>query len=385
MTPASTELAIVLNPEAQGKSYDERRIKSLRAIAGSRAVIFSTERRDLVDAVAEGVRERGVGTVAVIGGDGTISNVLTALHRAYGDAPLPRIALLRGGTMNTTANAFDVPRKQPEELLRRLLAARAETIVARATLKVEGRLGFLFSTGAMVGFLDALYESRESGRLAARALAARTRQLGRAHRRRGRADRAHRDAAVAQRRASTTSRIRRGATRCSRPARSRASGSAFGPFPRAVECQNAVPALRVPRVAADARAPAAAHPPRPTDREWPRLRSARAARSSSTPRSAVPLRARRRHLRGERQARGRGRAADRDPRRVSAKKMKRSESFAKLAAPSSRAASSERQRWRSCPRRRRRPRQRRRLVAAGARRVRSLSIDARGRCFACGA
>ena len=164
MTPASTDLAIVLNPEAQGKSYDERRIKGLRAIAGSRAVIFSTERRDLVDAVAEGVRERRVATVAVIGGDGTISNVLTALHRAYRDAPLPRIALLRGGTMNTTANAFDVPRKQPEELLRRLLAARAETIVARATLKVEGRLGFLFSTGAMVGFLDALYESRESGR-----------------------------------------------------------------------------------------------------------------------------------------------------------------------------------------------------------------------------
>lgn len=158
-----TDFAIVLNPSAQGASYDERRIKGLRAIAGSRAVIFSTERHDLVDAVAEGVKERGVGTVAVIGGDGTISSVLTALHRVYQDAPLPRIALLRGGTMNTTANAFYVPRKQPEELLRRMLAARAETITTRATLKVDGRLGFLFSTGAMVGFLDAMYESRESG------------------------------------------------------------------------------------------------------------------------------------------------------------------------------------------------------------------------------
>jgi diacylglycerol kinase family enzyme len=158
-----SELAIVLNPAAQGGAYDDRRIKSLRAIAGSRAVIFSTERRDLTDAVAEGVRERGAETVAVIGGDGTISNVLTALHRAYGEQPLPRIALLRGGTMNTTANAFDVPRRQPEELLRQLLAARAETIVARATLKVQGRLGFLFSTGAMVGFLDALYETRAAG------------------------------------------------------------------------------------------------------------------------------------------------------------------------------------------------------------------------------
>ena len=163
-------LVIVLNPSAQGAGYDERRIKGLRAIAGSRAVIFATEKRELVDAVVEGARERGVGTVAVIGGDGTISSVLTALHRVYADAPLPRIALLRGGTMNTTANAFDVPRKQPEELLRRLLTARAETIVRRATLRVDSRLGFLFSTGAMVGFLDAMYGSRDSGQGSLRVL-----------------------------------------------------------------------------------------------------------------------------------------------------------------------------------------------------------------------
>ena len=53
-----TDLAIVLNPRAQGRATTSGGSKALRAIAGSRAVIFSTERRDLVDAVAEGVRER---------------------------------------------------------------------------------------------------------------------------------------------------------------------------------------------------------------------------------------------------------------------------------------------------------------------------------------
>jgi diacylglycerol kinase family enzyme len=168
---SANDLAIILNPLAGGGDrYDERRIKSLRALVGARGVIFSTARHDLVDAVAEGVKERGVGTVGIIGGDGTISSTLTALHRAYGDAPLPRLALLRGGTMNTIANALGIPRKQPEELIRRLLESRSSTVVMRATIKVEKRLGFLFCSAAMVGFLHVLYGTRERGQGSLRAL-----------------------------------------------------------------------------------------------------------------------------------------------------------------------------------------------------------------------
>jgi diacylglycerol kinase (ATP) len=170
MTPAST-VAIILNPHAGGGDrYDERRLKGLRAIASSRAVVFSTARHELVEAVAEGVRERGTTTVAIIGGDGTVSSTLSALHRAYRDAPLPSIALLRGGTMNTIANALGIPRKQPEELLRRLLEGPTTPSVRRATIKVEGRLGFLFSAGVMVGFLHVLYGTRESKQGSLRAL-----------------------------------------------------------------------------------------------------------------------------------------------------------------------------------------------------------------------
>ena len=156
----SSELTIVLNPKAAGGGrYGEARIEGLRTIAGSGAAIFVTSNRELTDAVAEGVRERGVGTVGIIGGDGTVSNVIGALHRAFGNAPLPRLALLRGGTMNTIANSFGLPRRQPEELLRRLLAARSSDVARRATLKVEDRVGFMFSAGVMAGFLKALYSS----------------------------------------------------------------------------------------------------------------------------------------------------------------------------------------------------------------------------------
>jgi diacylglycerol kinase family enzyme len=159
----SSEIAIVLNPSAGGgQLYPEHRVAALRAIAGAHGVLFSTVDRELVEAVADGVRERGVGTVAIIGGDGTVSSVVSALQRAFAGARLPPIALLRGGTMNTIANSLGVSRRQPEELLRRLVAAKPAEPLRRATVKVDGRVGFLFSTGIMVGFLKVLYRSSES-------------------------------------------------------------------------------------------------------------------------------------------------------------------------------------------------------------------------------
>jgi diacylglycerol kinase (ATP) len=169
------EVVVILNPKASAAGYDERRIEGLRDIAGSRAVLFVLEQPDLIDAVIEGARERGVQTVGIIGGDGSISFVLSALYRTYGTLPLPRIALLRGGTMNTIANSLAVRRGSPEDLLRRLLANLSTPFVERNTLEVEDRLGFLFSTGAMVGFLQVLYDSDKSerGPLAALKLLAR--------------------------------------------------------------------------------------------------------------------------------------------------------------------------------------------------------------------
>jgi len=159
-----SKVAVLLNPRSGGGAFDERRIEGLRAIAGSRAVLFVTEERELVQAVAEGVLERGVETVGVIGGDGSVSGVLTALRNAYGPAPLPHIALLRGGTMNTIANSLGVRRGKPEDLLRRLLATPTTPLIERNTLVVENRLGFLFTGAVMVGFLRALYASEHGDR-----------------------------------------------------------------------------------------------------------------------------------------------------------------------------------------------------------------------------
>jgi len=160
----SGHTAVILNPRAAGDGYDASRIDRLRAIAGSRAVLFAIDEPERVHAVVQGVRERQAATVAIIGGDGTTSAVLTALMRAYGRERWPRIALLRGGSMNTVANAFGVPKGTPEELLGRLLHGGARPVWPRATLEVEGKVGFLFTAGVMVGFLDTLYSHAAFGK-----------------------------------------------------------------------------------------------------------------------------------------------------------------------------------------------------------------------------
>ena len=99
----------------------------------------------------------------------TVSSVLTALSRAYGREHWPRLAFLRGGSMNTVANAFGVPPGEPEVLLQRLLEGGARPVWPRATLEVEGRLGFLFTAGVLVGFLDgAKQERHQTARVACR-------------------------------------------------------------------------------------------------------------------------------------------------------------------------------------------------------------------------
>src|SRR5262245_51132066 len=57
--------------------------------------------------------------LGIVGGDGTVSAVLGAFDRP--ERPLPRLALLRGGTMNTVARGLGVPALDPTGLLRALL------------------------------------------------------------------------------------------------------------------------------------------------------------------------------------------------------------------------------------------------------------------------
>jgi diacylglycerol kinase family enzyme len=101
-----------------------------------------------------------VGLVAVAGGDGTNHLTISGLVEAFGDGPLPYFGMLRGGTMNTVANSFGIPRRTPEELLAAYKRAylkrtyRPLRFVEPNVMRVGAHCGFIFGVGAIVGFID---------------------------------------------------------------------------------------------------------------------------------------------------------------------------------------------------------------------------------------
>lgn len=118
----------------------------------------------LADALAA-FRVAGVDTLGIGGGDGTCHRVLTGAAAAWAGAPLPRLLLLRGGTMNTVAANHGL-RGEPEALLAAEVARRRAgappAVASRDLLRVEADggpplLGFLFGTGAAVTFLERFY------------------------------------------------------------------------------------------------------------------------------------------------------------------------------------------------------------------------------------
>ncbi len=161
MTSPLPRIGVVLNATAGRTRGDNGLADRLRAHLGDEDLLVATRHPDELVATAERFRAHGVTLLAVVGGDGSASITLSAFARVYGRAPLPPVALLRGGTMNTVANGCSTPRGTPTSLLAglvpRVRSGRGLRRSLRSTIQIGDRFGFLFGTGVVEGFLHAYY------------------------------------------------------------------------------------------------------------------------------------------------------------------------------------------------------------------------------------
>ena len=152
------------NPRSRRNRHSAGLAGRLRALVGSDGEVADAATPEELDRAVERFRAAGVDLVGVNGGDGTGHFVLTALARAYGPAPLPRLLLLRGGAMNTVAHGHGI-KGGPERILRDVLLKVRHGFPLRTTprdllrISADGgapRYGFIFGTGSIVvAFLDA--------------------------------------------------------------------------------------------------------------------------------------------------------------------------------------------------------------------------------------
>jgi diacylglycerol kinase family enzyme len=158
-------IGIVNNPRSRRNQRRPSTARRLRSLLDGDGEVKDASTLEELDAAVAQFKDAGIDLLGVNGGDGTGHLVLTAFAEAYGDRPLPRLALLRGGTMNTVAHSHDL-RGSPESILRHILARRRNggdvRVVERDLLRVQGegvptRYGFIFGTGMVVTFLEAYY------------------------------------------------------------------------------------------------------------------------------------------------------------------------------------------------------------------------------------
>ena len=160
-------IGLLHNPKAKRNATDPAAAGRLNDVLGNEGVVRYASTREELTAAAEEFKRVGVEVLAIGGGDGTSHLTITGIIDAYGDTPLPAFGFLRGGTMNTIANSFRIPRRPPEALLasyKRSYAGRGVTpmrFVEPHVMRIANQYGFIFGTGAIYGFI-AEYNRRDS-------------------------------------------------------------------------------------------------------------------------------------------------------------------------------------------------------------------------------
>ncbi len=176
-------IGVVLNPRSRQNLRDPSAALRLARTLGDLGVVRKVDSMDDLHRAAEDFKRLDIDVLGISGGDGTNHVTITGFLDVYGHdklpesqapPPLPQIAFLRGGTMNTVANSVGVRHGRPEGLLGRLIRAYAERSsmplanVERHVMRIgppgddgdgargfaNGRhYGFLFGTGVVHGYI----------------------------------------------------------------------------------------------------------------------------------------------------------------------------------------------------------------------------------------
>jgi diacylglycerol kinase family enzyme len=174
-------IGVVLNPKSRRNLRDPGAALRLARQLGDHGVVRPVHSIDELRRTAEDFKTLDIDVLGISGGDGTNHVTITGFLDVYAPdvkdhaaaiSPLPQIAFLRGGTMNTVANSVGVRRGRPEGLLGRLIRAYAERAtmplanVERRVMRVQpsdgsvtgsANYGFIFGTGIVYGYLAEYY------------------------------------------------------------------------------------------------------------------------------------------------------------------------------------------------------------------------------------
>ena len=155
-------IGVITNPRSRLNKRHPPKMRQLGYLLGSRGSAEATRTIDDLYRAAEEFKAAGIDILGINGGDGTIHVTLTAFLKVYDGAPLPKVAILRGGTLNTIAAGLGIHGKTDELLynvIDRYHQGDEFTVVERPILGIGEQYGFIFGNGIIANFLDAYYST----------------------------------------------------------------------------------------------------------------------------------------------------------------------------------------------------------------------------------
>ena len=159
-------IGIIYNPYA-GKNRKNPGLEAeLKNILGDHGLFVRTDDKAALTRAAQEFRKAEIDILAVSGGDGTLHQVISTMAETYGTHPLPMLASLRCGTMNTVSNSVKLKGKSTDilsQVVRKYAAGRKFETFDQQTMNVNGRFGFLTGAGVIARFLQVYYSGKKPG------------------------------------------------------------------------------------------------------------------------------------------------------------------------------------------------------------------------------
>jgi diacylglycerol kinase (ATP) len=153
-------IGVVTNPRSKANRRDPAGMHRLAYLLGARGETQATGSLDDLYRAAEQFKAAGIDVLGIHGGDGTLHVTLSAFIQVYGDTPLPAVAILGGGTLNTIMRGLRI-RGEPQSILYQVIEryheGRELPTIERPVMRIGAQHGFIFGTGLIANFLEAYY------------------------------------------------------------------------------------------------------------------------------------------------------------------------------------------------------------------------------------
>lgn len=173
-------IAVLSNPRSGVNKRNPALVQKLAYMLGETGELRQPPDLDHLEDTVRELRSRGVETICVNGGDGTLHKVVSALVRVYSEGAtgealravrLPRVAILRSGTLNTMSRNIGL-KTRAEEMLGRVVAAHHGgaplRTVERTLVVVNGEhAGFIFGIGVLARYMRLYYAGGTTGAIKA--------------------------------------------------------------------------------------------------------------------------------------------------------------------------------------------------------------------------